>query len=277
MAGREGPPPGQATIGGDTRLLVIVGDPIGQVKSPAILNPRLHAAALDAVLVPVHAPADRFDAVMAGLKAIANLDGIVVTVPFKMRASPCADRVLATGEAAGAVNALRREPDGSWTADMFDGTGLVAGLGERGIAAAGRRVMLLGAGGAGSAVAAAFAAAGAAAVTIHDIDAAKAQDLAGRIARIFPRCTVAAGPPALPSHDILVNATPIGMREEDPLPVGLDDLSPDTLVVDVIMRPDVTRLMEVARDRGSRVLGGRVMLDGQASALLRFFRIEGDR
>ena len=263
----------QALIDGATRLFAIIGDPIAQVKSPGVFNPRLAAAGLNAVQVPVHVLPDRFDETVRGLMAMANLDGFMVTVPYKARVIPLLDEVLPMAAKVGAVNAARREPDGRWVGDMFDGRGLVRGLKERGIRLDGRRVLLLGAGGGGSAVAIALADAGAAALTIVDVDAGKAAALAERTAGAYPACAARAGEPSLAGHDMLVNATPAGMAAGDGLPVPLDGLGADMLVVDIVMKPDVTPLMAHARARGCTVFGGRVMLDGQAEEVARFLRI----
>jgi shikimate dehydrogenase len=267
-----GSPP--AVIDGETRLFVIVGDPIAQVRSPQTFNPRLRAAGRNAVMVPVHIPQLEFDAVLPALKLLRNLDGIVVTVPFKARALTFADRVLATGERVGAINALRREPDGTWTGDMFDGRGLIRGLRERGHEVAGRRVLLLGAGGAGSATGYALAEAGAAAITIHEVDAPKAERLAAGIRAAHPECRAVVGPPDPADHDMLVNATPIGMADAPRMPVPFGRLDPALLVCDVIMKPEETPLLRHAKECGCTVVGGRAMLDGQVDEVLRFFRIE---
>ncbi len=150
-------PARQAEINAATRLFGIVGDPIGQVRSPQVMNPIFAAAGRNAVLVPLHVPQDRFEATMRGLMGLGNLDGLVITVPYKARVLALADRVLPTGLQVGAANALRREPDGSWTADMFDGRGLIRGLADEGVDVKGMRAMVLGAGGAGSAVVVALA------------------------------------------------------------------------------------------------------------------------
>jgi shikimate dehydrogenase len=265
--------PQQALIDGATRLFAIVGDPIGQVKSPVVFNPRFAAAGINAVLVPVHVRPEAFDATMRGLMAFGNLDGIMVTVPYKARVLPLLDHVLPMAERVGALNAIRREADGSWSGDMFDGRGLIRGLGERGISLAGRTVQLLGAGGGGSAVAVAVADAGAASLGIFDVEAAKAEALAARVAAAYPSCRVAAGPPALAGHDVLINATPIGMAPGDGFPAPMDGLTAEVLVVDIIMKPEVTPLLAHARSLGCTAYGGRLMLEGQAEEVARFFRI----
>src|SRR5262249_44138999 len=137
-------------IDGSPRLYAIICEPIEQVKSPALYNRLFAQAGKNAVLVPCLVKTEGFDETVRGLMAVGNLDGLIVTVPHKVRALALASRLGIDGQLSGAVNALRREADGSWAGDMFDGQGLVSGLRKRDIEPAGKRVALLGAGGAGS-------------------------------------------------------------------------------------------------------------------------------
>jgi shikimate dehydrogenase len=261
----------QALIDGSTRLFAIIGDPIEQVKSPQTLNPMFKAAGLNAVLLPVHVKPDLFNETVKGLMAVGNLDGIIITVPYKSRIMPLMDDVLPMAATVGAANAMRREASGRWAGDMFDGRGLVRGLREAAIAPEGRQVMLIGAGGAGSAVAVALADAGVKTLSIFDVDTDKAHALAGRVAAAFPNCKVAATPVRPAGHDTLINATPIGMAPGDGLPAPVDGLTPDMLVIDIIIKPDTTPLLDHARSLGCRTFNGRLMLDGQAQELVQFF------
>jgi len=261
-------------VDGATRLLPIIGDPIEQVKSPEALTDRFRALGRNALLIPVHVPAAELDAIVPALKRIGNIDGMVVTVPFKMRMTVYCDRLLDTGRQVGAINALRREADGSWTGDMFDGKGLVRGLRDRGIQIEGRRVLLLGAGGAGSAAGFALAEAGAAAITIHEVDSGKAERLAAGIRAARPGCDARVGAPDPAGHDILANATPVGMNEDARLPVPLGELDPHLVVFDVVTNPEVTPLLRHAAECGCKVYGGRLMYEGQLDELVRFFGME---
>jgi shikimate dehydrogenase len=263
----------QALIDGSTRLFAIIGDPITQVKSPEKLNPRFAALGMNAVLIPVNVKPDSFDETVRGLMAVGNLDGIIITVPYKNRILPLLDHVLPMAAKVGAANAMRREADSTWSGEMFDGTGMVRGLREAAIQLEGRKVQLIGAGGAGSAVAVAMADAGAKTMTIFDVDTGKAKALADRVAAAFPGCAVRAGPILLSEHDTLINATPIGMTPGDGLPVPVDGLNSDMLVIDVIIKPETTPLLDHARALGCRTFNGRLMLDGQAEELVRFFSI----
>jgi shikimate dehydrogenase len=265
--------PQRPIIDGATRLYVIIGDPVAQVKSPGVYNARFAEAGMNTVFVPAHVPSDRFDETMRGIMNLGNLDGLMITVPFKAHMMRMVDRVLPMGAKVGAINAARREADGSWTGDMFDGTGLIRGLKSRSISMAGRKVMLVGAGGGGSAVAVAVADAGASHVSIHDADQAKAAALAERVKAACPACIVNHGAVSFDGHDTFINATPIGMGEGDGTPVPIDGLRADMLVIDIIMKPEVTPLLAAAKALGCQTVGGRAMLEGQAVEVAEFYRI----
>lgn len=257
-------------ITGRTRLLGIVGDPIAQVRSPEVYNPRLARAGHDVVLLPMRVRAADFDATMRGLMALANLDGLVITYPHKERALHLLDEVGAVGRQVGAVNAMRRDPDGRWIGDMFDGAGLLRAVADIGVPVPGARVLLIGAGGAGRAIAVSLAAAGAAGLCIVDIDSGRADALASQLRTAFPSCDARSGPPHLDGITLLVNASPVGMNAGDGLPVPLDGLASSVGVVDIVPKPEVTPLLALAAARGCRHAGGKTMIAGQADAVLEF-------
>jgi shikimate dehydrogenase len=263
-----------ADITGETRLYAIVGHPVAQVRSPMTFNPLFAAAGMNAVMVALDIPPDGLEGAVAGLKAIANVDGIVATVPHKARMAGLVDEVLPTGRMVGAINAARRARDGRWIGDMFDGRGAVQGLRAQGIDPAGRRVLLVGAGGAGSAVAFAMAEAGVARLTIFDVDQAKAERVIAGVRTAYPELRAEVGPPVpSPDHDTVINATPLGMSPDDSFPIDPAALDPSMLVIDVIMKPETTPLLKAAQARGCRIQPGRHMLEGQVAAVAAFFGI----
>jgi len=263
-----------AAINGSTQLLAIVGDPIAQVGSPRIFNPLLRKMGVNAVLVPIHVPQAEFEAAMDGLMRLGNLSAIVITVPFKKRAAALVTHVGETGRQVGAINAMRREPDGRWSGDMFDGQGLVRAIKDAGRSLEGQRVLQLGAGGAGSAIAPAFAAAGARAITLFDPEAQRADALAEAVRTFYPNCEIASGTPTAAGHDVIVNASPVGMRPGDGMPAPLGPLDPACLVVDIITKPEITPLLAAACAAGCQTINGLTMLAAQADTLLEFFGVE---
>jgi shikimate dehydrogenase len=259
------------TLSGETRLHVIVGDPVGQTKSPAGLTAEFAARKVDAVCVPMHVTAADFDAFMAAAKRIRNLDGIVITIPHKFAALRHCDEVSDRARVLGSVNVLYRIDAGRWRGDMTDGVAMAAALEKAGCKLAGRRALLVGAGGAGSAVALALLEAGVAILAIAELDAARRDGLIGRLGARHPgkvtAGSVTSGGANPAEFDLVVNATPVGMAPGDPLPVDAARLDPSACVADLITRPVVTPLLEAARRRGCLTVTGTDMFAVQAGTV----------
>ncbi len=258
-------------INGATRLYVIVGDPVVQVKSPELYCELFAAARMNAVMIPMHVLPERFDPTMTALMEIENLDGIIVTVPYKGRAARFATRLGETASRVAALNALRREADGTWTGNMFDGVGFVRGAEQKGEVLRGRRVALFGAGGAGSAIACELATAGVASLTIIDPQTERAEALARTLHGSFPACRIETAAAVSDDADMVVNASTVGMRESDGMPGEIGALHPGTLIGDVIVSEVATPIIRHAMRHGCRHVNGRDMLAGQSDALMAFF------
>ena len=258
-------------IDGATRMYVIIGDPISAVRSPAVFNAMFARRNINAVLVPLHVAASDLTAVWVGLKAMRNLDGVVVTMPHKMAMCELVDELGTNGRVVGAINAARRRSDGRWEGDMFDGIGCVHGLMAQGHEVAGRDVFLLGVGGAGAAVATALAQAGVKRLVIADVDTTRRDRVVDRVRAAYPTTTVEAGTLENGSFDLAINATPLGMRAGDPLPFDPSRLPPTTLIVDVITKPELTPLLELAQKTGHAIHSGKHMHHGQAISVAAFF------
>ncbi len=252
-------------LSGETRIHLIVGDPIGQTKSPAGLTRVFAERGADAVCIPMQVPVAGFDAFMAAIKRVQNVDGIVVTVPHKLTAVRHCDALSERARGLGAVNAMRRERDGRWAGDMTDGVALVAALRAAGCAPKDARALVVGAGGAGSAVVLALAEAGAR-VAVHDIDQGRRDGLRQRLAA----WGVAIGSADAGGFEVIVNATPLGMAPGDPLPVDVVRLKPGAFVADLVTKPAITPLLAEARRRGSPIVTGNEMFAPQAGILADF-------
>jgi shikimate dehydrogenase len=260
-------------ISGGTRLVGIVGDPIAQVRSPEIFNPRLVKSGVDAVLVPLHVPAGWFDEAMRALMRVQNLAGLVVTIPFKERAVTLADGLGPIASKVGAINALRRAAGGEWVGEMFDGIGLVRALRGYRPCVRDSRVLLLGAGGAGRAIAMSLADAGVSGLDLFDIKVDRANELVDRVQRFYPPCRAQVVRPEASGHDLVINATPVGMAVDDELPAPIGKLDAGTIVFDIVPKPAVTRLMAYAKEAGCQVIGGASMIEAQADAILEFLAL----
>lgn len=245
-------------LSGATRVHFIVGDPIAQVKSPAGVTQAFHDHGNNAYVMPAHvAPAD-LAAWVAGVSLAKNVDGIIVTVPHKFA---CHDLCGTTSERAAflhTVNTMRRNPDGSWHGDMFDGLGFVSAMHDNGCDPQGKKALLVGAGGAGSAIAHALVMAGVRELAIYDEDSARRETLIQRLTGL-QRCPVTSGSADPSGFDVVINATPAGMKDGDPYPLQADKLSADMFVGCVITQPAITPLIAAARAKGCKTMTGAHM------------------
>jgi len=259
------------SVSGATRLYVLLGDPLDKARSPEYYNARFAARGIDAVLVPMAvAPAD-FDALIPALKAVRNLDGLIITMPHKQTVLAHLDRLGDAARRVGAANVARREADGQWFGDMYDGPGFVGGLRARGIAPEGRRAYLVGCGGVARAMATALAEAGVARLRLYDPDFARAEALAATLRAQFPGLACALGPADPAQFDLAINATPLGMQPGDALPFDASRLTPRTAVADVTTKPEITPLLAAARARGCPIATGRDMFEAQTMLAERLF------
>jgi shikimate dehydrogenase len=258
-------------ISGKTTLLPHLGYPTETFKAPLIYNPWFESVGIDAVVVPMGVkPADYAD-VFNALFRIVNVRGALITMPHKVSTVDLLDECTPAVSIAGACNAVLRRPDGTLVGDMFDGIGFARGVARKGFVVEGARCLVIGAGGVGSAIAAALAAQGAAALGLHDVDAAAAQGLVDRLREHHPGVPAAVAAPDPSGFDLVVNATPLGMKTDDPLPFDVARLTPRTFVGEVVLKQEMTPLLQAARARGCRYVVGTDMLFEQIPAYLEFF------
>ena len=258
-------------IDGHTELLAHIGYPTHTFKAPLIYNPYFEQAGINAVVVPMGCRAEAFPALLRSLFALENIRGALITMPHKVSVVGLLDEVSPTVRVAGACNAVRRDASGRLVGDMFDGEGFVRGVRRKGVEPRGARVLIVGSGGVGSAIAASFAAAGVAALSLFDLRAESAETLAARLREHYPAVEVRTGSNDPAGHDIVVNATPLGMDLGDPLPLDVARLAPTTFVGEVVMRQQMTAFLQAAQARGCRFQVGTDMLFEQIPAYLEFF------
>ena len=258
-------------ISGKTRVIAHLGYPTEAFKAPMIYNPWFEQQGIDAVVVPLGVKAEAYAEVLAALSKVTNLHGALVTMPHKVSTLALADELTPTARIAGACNALLLRPDGSWLGDQFDGAGFVRGVQRKGRAVAGSRVLVSGSGGVGSAIAASLAAAGAAELALFDPRAESAEALRERLVSHYPQLVVRTGSNDPAGYDIVVNATPLGMNANDPLPFDLDRIAPSSFVGEVVMKSEYTPLLQGALAKGCAVQVGTDMLFEMIPAYLEFF------
>ena len=258
-------------IHGGTRLIAHIGYPTHTFKSPMIYNPYFARAGIDAVVVPMACKPAHFANLLRSLSQLENTLGALITMPHKVSVVDLLDEITPTARVAGACNAVKRTADGRLVGDMFDGTGFVRGMQRKGLVLRGKRALVVGTGGVGSAIAASLAAADVAAISLFDLDSASSQTLARRLGEHWPHMAVQTGHCDPAGHDLVVNATPLGMYPGDPLPLEVSRLAPGTFVGEVVMREETTAFVAAARARGCQVQVGTDMLFEQIPAYLEFF------
>jgi shikimate dehydrogenase len=259
------------TITGRTQLVAHIGYPTESFKAPMIYNPWFAAHGVDAVVVPMAVQSDSFETVLNGLRHIGNLRGALITMPHKVATVHLVDELSTTATIAGACNAVLRRPDGSLLGDMFDGAGFVRGLVRKQQRVLGASALVVGSGGVGSAIAASLAAAGLTRIGLFDASATAANALAGRLRQHYPTLAVSTGSNDPQGWDIIVNATPLGMRKGDPMPVDVERIAGSSFVGEVVMKEEFTPLLRAAQAKGCSVQVGTDMLFEMIPAYLEFF------
>jgi shikimate dehydrogenase len=258
-------------ISGTTKLIAHLGFPTHAFKAPLIYNPYFDKHGIDAVVVPMGCKAQDYPDFLKLLFRLSNIHGALITMPHKITTMALLDEVSKNARVAGACNAVRLGSDGRLIGDMFDGEGFVRGVLRRGRQVLGRRAMMTGAGGVGSAIAASLAQAGLAELSLFDAHAPMMEGLADRLRRNYPDLSVITGSVDPSGYDIVVNATPLGMNESDPLPLDVARISPDAFVGEVVMKQEITPFLAAVRARGCEFQVGIDMLFEQIPAYLEFF------
>jgi len=258
-------------ISGKTTVIAHLGYPTEAFKAPMIYNPWFDHAGIDAVVIPMGVKVDDYAAFLRPLFTMTNLRGALVTMPHKVSTVAMLDEVTPTARIAGACNAILKRPDGSLLGDMFDGAGFVRGVARKGKALAGARALVVGAGGVGSAIAASLAAAGIAGIGLFDAHGTAADALGNRLKEHYPKLAVRTGSNDPEGYDVVVNATPLGMKPGDPLPVDVAKIAPNTFVGEVVMKEEYTPFLRAAMEKGCPIQVGTDMLFEQIPAYLEFF------
>lgn len=260
-----------------TRVAGVIGDPIRHSLSPVLHNAAFAALALDWVYVAFHVAEGEGKGAVDAMRTL-DLAGLSVTMPHKADAARAVDRLGPVAAALGVVNTVSwsgHGPGAELVGESTDGAGFVDSLHDDGLDPAGKTCAVLGAGGAARAVTLALATAGAAAVTV----VARRPDQAESAASLGGPAGRAAAPGSLRQvlgeADVVVNATPVGMRGEagvgraavGGLPFDLDPawIRPEHFVADLVYAPAATPLLVVARNRGAARSNGLGMLIHQAA------------
>jgi shikimate dehydrogenase len=258
-------------IDGRTQIIAHIGYPTESFKAPLIYNPYFENIGVNAVVVPMGVKAEHFATSLRMIFNFSNTYGALITMPHKITVVALLDEVSSAVKIAGACNAVLKRPDGKLVGDIFDGEGFVRGVLRKGRNIQGASALIVGSGGVGSAIAASLAAQGPAHIALFDTDKRLAEGLAARLAAHYPKLSIGVDSPDPRGHDIIVNATPLGMYQGDEMPVEVKRISPDAFVGEVVMTQNMTAFLKAAKARGCQIQVGLDMLFEQIPAYLEFF------
>jgi shikimate dehydrogenase len=242
-------------ITGKTRVTGLFGYPVEHTLSPAMHNAAFDHIGLDFRYLPFLVHPDSLREALDAVRAL-NLAGVNITVPHKEKVIPMLDEVDGEASFIGAVNTVVNS-GGKLTGYNTDGRGFMRSLAERDITVQDRRILIAGAGGASRAVSY-YLSEKAAEVRIFDPDRPKLNKLVSELSKIRTNVSIAETPAGAGGFDILINATPLGLKNNDPLPFDVSVLSPQQVVCDLIYRK--TALIDSASKKGCRTVDGLGML-----------------
>lgn len=258
-------------INGNTEIIAHIGFPTHAFKAPMIYNPWFEKEGINAIVVPMSCQTADYPALLRSVFKLTNIRGALITMPHKVSTVGLVDKLMPTAAIAGSCNAVKVDANGQLIGDMFDGEGFVRGIKRKGFEPRGNRALVVGTGGVGCAIAASLAAAGVLEMMLFDMDDQSAQDLAQRLLKHYPQMTVQTGSKDPAGYELVVNATPLGMNDGDPLPMDVSRIAPTAFVGEVVMKKEMTDFLIAAKARGCVVQIGSDMLFEQIPAYLEFF------
>jgi shikimate dehydrogenase len=242
-------------INGKTRITGLFGYPVEHTLSPAMHNAAFRALGLNYCYVPFLVHPDSLGNAVLGIKAM-NMAGVNVTVPHKERVIPFLDEVSEEASFIGAVNTIVHSK-GKLSGYNTDGRGFMQSLAEKGITMEGRDVAIVGAGGASRAISY-YICQKANSLSLFDIDTQKVGKLVSDLKQIRDSVSVLEDLSGVGRFSIVIQATPLGLKEGDPLPFDTTKLKKDQTVCDLIYKK--TLLLTKAEEKGCVTLNGLGML-----------------
>ncbi len=254
-------------------LYPIIGSPIKQVKSPDVFNRYFAEQGIDAEMVGVNVPPHDLGGFFEQLRVAKNVKGCVVTVPHKSPSMKFVDQLSRRAEFLEAVNVIRVE-DGYLQGDMVDGLGFLAALDAHEFSCENKYIGIVGIGSAGLAIAYSAASEGAKAISIQELDIARCSFAKSKLMGAFPHVEWLIGIESLEGLELVVNASPAGMNGDGNLPISLESINPDCLVMDIVTSPEITPWIESALERGCPVVYGSEMIHGQFGHIGRSMGLE---
>lgn len=256
-------------MNGETRVIFIVGDPITHVKSPAGVTELFSRRQHNAIVVPAHVDPDNLTPWMNGISRAKNVDGIIIAVPHKFACFELCRSTSTRSNFLSSVNAMRRNPDGSWHGDVLDGDAFVQTLQSKGHALQNKRALLVGCGAMGTAVGYALIKAGIAELGIHDVDTPQRDALVHRLSSLhYGSVRAASRNPT--GFDLIVDATPVTTQTDASVPVDTARLHAGMVVCCTKSPPEITPLIEAAQHHGCATITGTEIFQSARELLVEF-------
>lgn len=242
-------------ITGKTRVAALFGYPVEHTLSPVMHNAAFDHMGLDCCYLPFSVPPETLRQAVESIRALSFV-GVNLTIPHKETVIPFLDALDKEAAAIEAVNTIVNR-EGRLTGYNTDGKGFMRSLEELGVNAAGRNVLIIGAGGSSRAIGF-YLSREAKALTLYNRSREKAESLAADLSSTGGEVSVAADLGHLRGFDIIVNATPLGLKQCDLLPLDPDALEPTIVVCDLIYHK--TPLLSQAEAKGCKTVSGAGML-----------------
>lgn len=269
-------------ISGHTRLLALIGSPVGHSGSPAMYNYSFEKLGLDYAYVAFDVKEDGVKDALQAMR-LFNMRGMNVTMPDKVEAARYMDELSPAAQIIGAVNTIVHE-DGRLIGHMTDGEGFVNNLKDHGVSIEGKKMVVAGGGGAATAIQVQCALDGAKEITIFnkkDSFFARTLEIAEKIKASVPACVVNVYDideeevlrAELETADIFVNATIVGMKpmEDQSVIKDVSWLRSDLVVADIVYNPEETKLLREAKAAGCTCVGGKGMLLWQGASAFKLY------
>lgn len=258
------------SIDGRTQVIPILAYPSDHLRTPGFFNAYCSEHDLNAVMVPWRVRPEDLKSAFNALRRIDNVPGAVVTIPHKTEVAKLCDELEGTAAEVGVCNAIHKNAEGRLVGRMLDGVGFIQGLRDQGIRPEGKSALLFGAGGAATAIAFELLVAGVHKLAIINRSVSKSAALAQRLSSQFRHVPIEANPTDWEGYELVINGTSLGLSLSDPLPFNPSRLSQSAVVAEVVMKPDITPLLEQSRSVGLRIHRGVHMVMSQIPLLVTF-------
>ena len=253
-------------VNGKTKIFGVIADPIEHVKAPSIYNNRWINENKNYLMIPVHVSGVNLSRVISSFKSISNFYGFCVTIPHKVEVAKLCDILNPNAQMIGAVNVAYFNEKRELIGDNFDGEGFVVGLNSKGHTVKNKNIFIYGAGGAARSISFALAKNNVASLTLSNRTLKKAEHLSKLIQKWYPNLSIKLSDD-VSKCDILINTSSVGLNKNDKISIEIKNASRNSLIADIIMEPEITKLLKEAKSLKHKIHLGKHMLDYQADLM----------